>query len=219
MLSKTLQRMRSLSVFDILYYVLKFLLSICTAYMHWNLLKLFLNNDMPGIVVLTGSMVPGFMRGDISAIKSTNYNLGIEVGDIVGYSLMHRAIPISHRIIERRTIVDKDFPCDINSTAVDTSGIVLYHGPSNAPGAINLSALPDPCRKLAFITKGDANKVDDTFLYTSGRAYLEPHELVGKMLINLPGLGYMTILLQEHKWAKVLLFGMIIFMAISGQEE
>ncbi|EFO61771.1 Microsomal signal peptidase 18 kDa subunit [Giardia lamblia P15] len=219
MFSKTLQRVRSLSVFDVLYYVLKFVLSICTAYMHWNLLKLFLNNDMPGIVVLTGSMVPGFMRGDISAIKSTNHNLGIEVGDIVGYSLMHRAIPISHRIIERRIIIDKDFPCDMNSTVVDATGAVLHHGPSSIAKVASPPVLPSPCRRLAFITKGDANKVKDTFLYTTGRVYLEPYEVVGKMLINLPGLGYMTILLQEHKWAKVLLFGMIIFMAISGREE
>lgn len=218
MLSKTLQRIRTLSVFDILYYILKFVLSICTAYMHWNLLKLFLNNDMPGIVVLTGSMVPGFMRGDISAIRCTNNNLEVEVGDIVGYSLMHRPIPISHRIIEKRIIIDKEFPCDANSTVVDATGMVLYHGPSDA-GAMNSSSPPTPCRKLAFITKGDANKVKDTFLYTTGKAYIEPHELVGRMLINLPGLGYMTILLQEHKWAKMLLFGMVILMALSGREE
>lgn len=219
MLSKTLQRMRTFSMLDILYYTLKFLLSICTAYMHWNLLKLFLNNDMPGIVVLTGSMVPGFMRGDISAIKCTNNNLAIDVGDIVGYSLMHRPIPISHRVIEKRIIIDTNFPCDANSTVVDATGVILYHGLSNITETMNSSITPTPCRKLAFITKGDANKVKDTFLYTTGKAYVEPHEVVGKMLINLPGLGYMTILLQEHKWAKILLFGMIILMAISGREE
>lgn len=210
MFSRMLTRLRSLTFTDLAYRALKFAMSLSTAFMTWSLFKVLLNNDMPVMVVLTGSMEPGFQRGDIAAAYTADANHAMHPGDIVIYKLEGRKIPIVHRVLERRTINDSWFSCTEGTTAwVDTGDV--YDMTSDT--------LVEACTRLAYITKGDANPVHDTFLYTTGRGYLEPRELVGKLVSYFPGLGYVTILLQEHRWLKYSMFGMLILLALAGREE
>ncbi|EEA07126.1 uncharacterized protein CMU_035120 [Cryptosporidium muris RN66] len=64
--------------------------------MLWRGLMVITNSQSPVVVVLSGSMEPGFYRGDILFLYNRK---SIEIGDIVVFSLDGRDIPIVHRVI------------------------------------------------------------------------------------------------------------------------
>ncbi len=68
-----------------------------TALMFWGSLKVITDTESPIVVVLTGSMEPGFLRGDLLFLhhkKEQEY----AIGDIVVYKLPYQPIPIVHRV-------------------------------------------------------------------------------------------------------------------------
>mmetsp|Transcript_20704 Transcript_20704/g.52557 ORF Transcript_20704/g.52557 Transcript_20704/m.52557 type:complete len:190 (-) Transcript_20704:285-854(-) len=73
-------------------------LIMTSALMIWTGLKLFTGSESPVVVVLSGSMEPGFYRGDILFL-----NMGtkpIRTGEIVVFNIDGRDIPIVHRVIK-----------------------------------------------------------------------------------------------------------------------
>ncbi|KAL0025496.1 hypothetical protein WJX77_006303 [Trebouxia sp. C0004] len=73
-------------------------LIITSALMIWKTLILLTGSESPVVVVLSGSMEPGFYRGDILFL-----NMGqqpIRVGEIVVFNIDDRDIPIVHRVIK-----------------------------------------------------------------------------------------------------------------------
>lgn len=69
-----------------------------TALMAWKLLMVYTNSESPVVVVLSGSMEPGFQRGDILWLDNNMEN--VTIGDIVVFKINHKEIPIVHRVIE-----------------------------------------------------------------------------------------------------------------------
>uniref|UniRef100_A0A7R9VYX5 Signal peptidase complex catalytic subunit SEC11 n=1 Tax=Chlamydomonas euryale TaxID=1486919 RepID=A0A7R9VYX5_9CHLO len=72
-------------------------LIITSALAMWKGLMLITNSESPVVVVLSGSMEPGYHRGDILFL-----NLGtapIRTGEVVVFSIDGRDIPIVHRVI------------------------------------------------------------------------------------------------------------------------
>lgn len=204
------QQLKTMSNFERAFRILGLLLSVCSAFMTWNFFKVLLHNDMPVVVVLTQSMEPGFERGDILTVKTTNLNADLNVGDIVVYQLHGRVVPIVHRLLERRVIIDDSFrPTARSHVPTKQDGFALYG--KNAAARDNYST-----PKLMFITKGDNNEVHDTFLYTTGKCYIEPYEAIGKVQAYLPGIGYLTIAMKEHSWVKYLMFAGMGIMAMMG---
>lgn len=63
----------------------------------WKGLVLGFNTECPAVVVLTGSMEPGYYRGDILVV--THWNEPLIPGDVVVYNLPNQAIPIVHRVL------------------------------------------------------------------------------------------------------------------------
>lgn len=63
----------------------------------WKSLVLTLNTECPAVVVLTGSMEPGYYRGDILVV--THWNEPLIPGDVVVYNLAKQEIPIVHRVV------------------------------------------------------------------------------------------------------------------------
>lgn len=73
-------------------------LIVTSALMIWKSLMLITGSESPVVVVLSGSMEPGFQRGDILFL-----NLGtspIRTGEIVVFNIAGRDIPIVHRVIK-----------------------------------------------------------------------------------------------------------------------
>ncbi|KAL1934052.1 hypothetical protein VTP01DRAFT_6234 [Rhizomucor pusillus] len=72
---------------------------LASAFMIWKAMGLILNNESPIVVVLSGSMEPGFHRGDV-LVLSLPQNDPIDVNDICVFKLPGRDVPIVHRVIK-----------------------------------------------------------------------------------------------------------------------
>ncbi|KAL6784694.1 SPC18 [Auxenochlorella protothecoides x Auxenochlorella symbiontica] len=73
-------------------------LIITSALMIWKFLVLVTGSESPIVVVLSGSMEPGFYRGDILFLDQPKGP--IETGNIIVFNAGDREIPIVHRIIK-----------------------------------------------------------------------------------------------------------------------
>jgi len=73
-------------------------LIITSAMMIWKFLILVTGSESPVVVVLSGSMEPGFKRGDILFLMK---HTTIELGDVIVFTVDGRAVPIVHRVVSR----------------------------------------------------------------------------------------------------------------------
>lgn len=72
---------------------------------------------------------------------------------------------------------------------------------------------------LNLLTKGDNNYADDTELYARNQFYLDREkEVIGSVVGYVPFVGYITILLSEHPWAKSVLLGIMGLLVIMQRE-
>ncbi|KAI3625809.1 hypothetical protein CBS9595_001170 [Malassezia furfur] len=78
--------------------VVQMLHIIAVALAVWKGLALVTNTESPVVVVLSGSMEPGFYRGDLLFLVKTSRP--IEVGDVTVYRARNTEIPIVHRVLE-----------------------------------------------------------------------------------------------------------------------
>ena len=85
--------------------------------------------ESPIAVILSGSMEPGFKRGDLMFLHLVNGVNDFETGDIIVYTLPGKQIPIIHRLIEFR--IDDEGRIVLltkgDNNPVDDRG--LYDGP------------------------------------------------------------------------------------------
>mmetsp|Transcript_10952 Transcript_10952/g.32823 ORF Transcript_10952/g.32823 Transcript_10952/m.32823 type:complete len:184 (+) Transcript_10952:492-1043(+) len=73
-------------------------LIVTSALMMWKSLILFTGSESPVVVVLSGSMEPGFYRGDILFLHMGRKP--IRAGEVVVFNIEGRDIPIVHRSIK-----------------------------------------------------------------------------------------------------------------------
>lgn len=87
----------------LIFQTLNFGLIVATAFILWKGLMIITNCESPVVVVLSGSMEPAYFRGDVLFL--TNYEVPIDIGDVVVYKLPGQEIPIVHRshIIQDKT--------------------------------------------------------------------------------------------------------------------
>lgn len=64
----------------------------------WKSSSIIFNTESPIVVVLSESMTPAFVRGDLLFLAMTPAPL--KVGDIAVYKIKGQAIPIVHRVLE-----------------------------------------------------------------------------------------------------------------------
>lgn len=86
---------------------LSFGMVIASALSIWKGLSVATGTESPIVVVLSGSMEPGFYRGDLMLLYK-NSNSTYTAGDIVVYNLDGKPIPIVHRVMR----VHEDSPKD-----------------------------------------------------------------------------------------------------------
>ena len=86
---------------------LSFGMVIASALSIWKGLSVVTRTESPIVVVLSGSMEPGFYRGDLMLLYKDR-NATFKAGDIVVYNLDGKAIPIVHRVMR----VHEESPAD-----------------------------------------------------------------------------------------------------------
>ena len=137
--------------------VVMFAAVIGSALMMWNIAKIITHSESPIVVVLTGSMEPGFSRGDLLLV--THFPEELKMGDIIVFKNKDQIIPIVHR------------------------AMVLQIHPNQKPNQpsvkvqlldkLNDYLTQNPMREtFSMLSKGDANPVDDRGLYPPGQLWL-----------------------------------------------
>ncbi len=71
---------------------------VASALAMWKGSSVIVNTESPIVVVLSESMTPAFVRGDLLFLAMSSTPL--RVGDICVYKLKGQPIPIVHRILE-----------------------------------------------------------------------------------------------------------------------
>jgi signal peptidase len=81
--------------------LLNFGLILSTAFMMWKGISVFTDSPSPIVVVLSGSMEPAFLRGDLLFLWNRNIFEETKVGEIVVYNVRGKDIPIVHRVVRK----------------------------------------------------------------------------------------------------------------------
>ena len=69
------------------------------------------------------------------------------------------------------------------------------------------------------LTKGDNNPVDDRGLYNPGQYWLQPEDIIGRVLGHVPYLGMFTIILNDYPQFKYLLLALMSLSFMVSREE
>jgi signal peptidase len=170
---------------------------LVSALMMWKSLMLVVNSESPIVVVLSESMAPGYHRSDMLVL--TLLSDPITVGDIAVFKQEGREIPIVHRI---HRVHERN----------DSANLMEVQAPSGAGGS-------PANKKLYILTKGDNNQHDDRVLYEGGRVWVHEDNLMGRSRAYLPFIGWLTILVAENPWLKVVVLSTMAFFVLTGKEE
>ncbi|QHN71161.1 Peptidase domain protein [Mollivirus kamchatka] len=162
-------------------------------YLVWQVILVATGCQVVLSVVISGSMEPQIHRGDMLFAVGADRGGQLRRGDVILYRLSHRPdIPIVHRIV------------DIVAPSVPDGGEARSH----ADGDLGLQ----------YLTKGDANPMDDRALVEpSFPTGLVPREaILGKVRGQVPWLGYLTLVLRDIKWALFVVPGLVAYIAFSS---
>ncbi|XP_019458887.1 PREDICTED: signal peptidase complex catalytic subunit SEC11A-like [Lupinus angustifolius] len=97
-IGESVESIRSIQVRQLITQVVTFGLIVTSALIIWKGLMCITGSESPVVVVLSGSMEPGFKRGDILFLHMSKDP--IRSGEIVVFNVDGREIPIVHRVIK-----------------------------------------------------------------------------------------------------------------------
>ncbi|KAL5714388.1 signal peptidase I [Ranunculus cassubicifolius] len=95
---ETIDSVKSIKVRQLFTQAISLGMIVTSALIIWKALMCFTGSESPVVVVLSGSMEPGFKRGDILFLHMSEDP--IRAGEIVVFNVDGREIPIVHRVIK-----------------------------------------------------------------------------------------------------------------------
>uniref|UniRef100_A0A0C9QSP2 Signal peptidase complex catalytic subunit SEC11 n=1 Tax=Wollemia nobilis TaxID=56998 RepID=A0A0C9QSP2_9CONI len=98
MIGDTIESIKSLQIRQVAMQAISLGMIVTSALIIWKGLMCFTGSESPVVVVLSGSMEPGFKRGDILFLHMNK--APIRAGEIVVFHVDGREIPIVHRVIK-----------------------------------------------------------------------------------------------------------------------
>ncbi|KAB5513760.1 hypothetical protein DKX38_027666 [Salix brachista] len=97
-IAENVESIKSMKIRDTLSQLITLGMIVSTALIIWKALMCLTGSESPVVVVLSGSMEPGFKRGDILFLHMSE--APFRAGEIVVYNVEGKQIPIVHRVIE-----------------------------------------------------------------------------------------------------------------------
>ncbi|KAJ6942600.1 signal peptidase complex catalytic subunit SEC11A [Populus alba x Populus x berolinensis] len=94
----TVDSVKSIQIRQLLTQAVSLGMIVTSALIIWKALMCITGSESPVVVVLSGSMEPGFKRGDILFLHMSKDP--IRAGEIVVFNIDGREIPIVHRVIK-----------------------------------------------------------------------------------------------------------------------
>lgn len=99
-ITDTLKEIKSFGPRKLLMQIISIGVTVGSALMLWNVLKVISFVESPIVVVLTASMEPAFYRGDILFVYNRKQSIG--PGDIPVFHIKSETIPIVHRLMYKQ---------------------------------------------------------------------------------------------------------------------
>uniref|UniRef100_A0A803LED1 Signal peptidase complex catalytic subunit SEC11 n=1 Tax=Chenopodium quinoa TaxID=63459 RepID=A0A803LED1_CHEQI len=96
--SDQIDAVKSIQIRQLVHQAVSLGMIVTSALIIWKALMCFTGSESPVVVVLSGSMEPGFKRGDILFLHMSKEP--IRAGEIVVFNVDGREIPIVHRVIK-----------------------------------------------------------------------------------------------------------------------
>lgn len=108
-LRSVLESIQAMQIRPVVAQIITLGMILTSALILWKGLVVVTGSESPVVVVLSGSMEPGFRKGDVLFLHMNKDP--VRTGDIVVFNVEGRDIPIVHRVIkvhERHDTVDSD---------------------------------------------------------------------------------------------------------------
>ena len=172
---------------------------ITSALMLWKGLVLATGSESPIVVVLSGSMEPGFHRGDILLLRQRAAPPA--PGDVVVFSTDGREIPIVHRVVKALALHPEGAEGGTDGTKGGADGTA-------STGVADAELL----------TKGDNNWGDDRSLYPAGQLWLRREHVIGRVIGFVPHIGRATIVMNDFPAVKYALIGLLGLFVVTSKE-
>lgn len=161
----------------LLWRVLPWLWVASGALMCHTALQLAAGTTTPLLVAMSGGLMFGPSRGDLFLIQQSST---IEIGHLVAFTIPDRRVPIVHRVVE------------IQNACSQSSDMVVH-----------LEKLENQSTcTTCVLTKGDDNRVNDRGLYPPGQMWLAPENVLGKVVMHLPGGGFLSMWMHDAPWLR-----------------
>ncbi|KAL0231049.1 hypothetical protein GEMRC1_010454 [Eukaryota sp. GEM-RC1] len=112
------------------------------------------------------------------------------------------------------------------SSSVDIGDIVVYELPLKqipiVHRVVSIHEFPVMENTTFYLTKGDANEVDDAGLYYEGgipEALLQEKHLLGTVKAYLPFAGLFTIWMSDYPFLKIILLAFLAVTSFSNKDD
>ncbi|KAK6249404.1 hypothetical protein SCA6_003409 [Theobroma cacao] len=187
----TVDSIKSIQIRQLLTQAVSLGMIVTSALIIWKALMCITGSESPVVVVLSGSMEPGFKRGDILFLHMSKDP--IRAGEIVVFNVDGREIPIVHRVIKIQWVRNIYLLKQMVHEREDTGEVDV-------------------------LTKGDNNYGDDRLLYAQGQLWLQRHHIMGRAVGFLPYVGWVTIIMTEKPIIKYILIGALGLLVITSKD-
>ncbi|TQD77058.1 hypothetical protein C1H46_037406 [Malus baccata] len=205
-IGESVDSIKSLQIRQVLTQAVSLGMIVTSALIIWKALMCVTGSESPVVVVLSGSMEPGFKRGDILFLHMSKEP--IRAGEIVVFNIDGREIPIVHRVIKIDPLCfsHNQLTIAICSPVKSADQWFLQVHERKDTGEVDV------------LTKGDNNFGDDRLLYAQGQLWLQRHHIMGRAVGFLPYVGWVTIIMTEKPIIKYILIGALGLLVITSKD-
>ncbi|WVZ21486.1 hypothetical protein V8G54_008808 [Vigna mungo] len=203
----TVHSFNSIQLREVFNQIITLGLIVSSALVIWKGLSCVTGSESPVVVVISGSMEPGFQRGDILFLHMSKDP--IRAGDIVVYNIDVCTIIL---FLLFCFVLDVDFEM--------LSNIILSVSGKDIPIVHRVIEVHDRknSEETYILTKGDNNDDDDRIMYNYGQKWLQKHHIIGRAVGFLPYVGWATIIMSDFPVLKYILLGTLGLLVLTMKE-
>ncbi|KAF9689957.1 hypothetical protein SADUNF_Sadunf01G0146100 [Salix dunnii] len=196
---------------------------VTSALIIWKALMCITGSESPVVVVLSGSMEPGFKRLWKLRLSSSSTLMSSQPNELVSWRLQKKS---KHNTLDCLSNYIHFLQGDIlflhmSKDPIRAGEIVVFN--------IDGREIPIVHRvikvherldtgEVDVLTKGDNNYGDDRLLYAPGQLWLQRHHIMGRAVGFLPYVGWVTIIMTEKPIIKYILIGALGLLVITSKD-
>ncbi|KAJ6715150.1 SIGNAL PEPTIDASE COMPLEX CATALYTIC SUBUNIT SEC11 [Salix viminalis] len=211
-IGETVDSIKSIQIRQLLTQAVSLGMIVTSALIIWKALMCITGSESPVVVVLSGSMEPGFKRVKnkqwqhettlckwleivVATLQLNICSMKLFLGDILFLHMSKDPIRAGEIVVFN----------------IDGREIPIVHR------VIKVHERQDT-GEVDVLTKGDNNYGDDRLLYAQGQLWLQRHHIMGRAVGFLPYVGWVTIIMTEKPIIKYILIGALGLLVITSKD-